>query len=80
MTRVVATVRKNAREHVRIAWDHYEGHPYLDVRVFYEDGPDLKPTKKVVTVSPRLLGDPIGALHAAQMVGRELSLLQAEEA
>jgi hypothetical protein len=75
MSRVVTEIRRNPREVLRIAWDAYEGHSYLDLRLWFEDGPDLKPGKKGFTLRPEQVASLIEALVMAQDVGRELNLL-----
>lgn len=76
--RIVTTTRRNARDHLRLAWDAFEGHSFLDIRIFYEDGGDLKPSRKGVTIRPERLAEFRQALEQAEHVGRELGLLPRE--
>lgn len=67
MSRVAVTeFRRNAREFIRIAWDEFEGNRYLDLRTFYEDGPDLKPSKKGLTLRADQIDTMIEALQMAK--------------
>lgn len=72
---VVTTTRRNAKDHLRLAWDAYEGHPFLDIRIFYEDGSDLKPSRKGVTIRPDRLAEFMQAIDQAEQVGRALGLI-----
>jgi hypothetical protein len=38
----------------------------LDLRIFYEDGPDLKPSRKGITVRPDQIDELIEALQMAK--------------
>lgn len=47
------SVPKREDEEIRVQWNVYEGHTYLDVRIHFRDGEgDWHPTKKGITVSP----------------------------
>ena len=50
----VARVKKNAVEEVRVAWSDFNGGTYLDVRVYTTDGPEPKPTKKGLCLTPEV--------------------------
>jgi len=65
MTTPIAVIDKNSREVVRIAWDTYEGHQFVDCRVYYRDGDELKPTRKGLAIPPRLIDDVAAALIEA---------------
>jgi hypothetical protein len=75
MSTLVAEIQKNGREALRVLWAEYEGHAYLDVRVYYRDGEAMKPTKKGATVRPDQVGELIAALQQARAVGRDLGLV-----
>lgn len=63
-------LRKNARESYRLAWETYEGHEFLDLRIYYAAGEgELKPTKKGVAINRQVLPALIEALQAAQEGG-----------
>jgi hypothetical protein len=76
----VTAIRRNARESICVAWDSYEGHVYVDLRIFFEDGADLKPSKKGLTIPPRLLDEVIDALQDAKAMGQKLRLITKDAA
>ena len=47
-------IEKNSRESIVVSNTEYKGNKYVDIRVFYKDGPDdeLKPTRKGVSLRP----------------------------
>ena len=47
-------IEKNSRESIVISNTEYKGNKYVDIRVFYKNGPDdeLKPTRKGVSLRP----------------------------
>ena len=55
-----------AREEVRIAVRFYEGHPYIDVRHWFEAKPEWKPTPRGITIRAREL--PLVAAALAALV------------
>ena len=59
----IVEIKKNKTNYVQIELREYEGHPYVDVREFYdaEDGKRL-PTKKGITFTPKVLLPPIHLL------------------
>ena len=71
----IATLRKNARESVRVALDQYQGIDLIDVRVIARDG-EAEPTltKKGVALHVEQLPALIAVLEDARMeaVGRGL--------
>jgi hypothetical protein len=55
MDKVIATIGKNALEQLQIAVKEYQGHTYVDIRLFFlGDNEQWHPTKKGITVSPAL--------------------------
>lgn len=55
MDKVIATLQKNALEQIQIAVKEYQGHTYVDLRLFFlGDDEQWHPTKKGLTVSPAL--------------------------
>lgn len=69
---VVAVVRKNSLEEVRVSISEFRGHRLVDVRVFADfDGRGGEPraTKKGVALKVELLPDLIAALQSAQEAG-----------
>ena len=59
-------IEKNSRESVVVSETEYKGNKYVDVRVFYKDGPEetLKPTRKGVSIRPEQVAELIAALTA----------------
>jgi len=57
-------IEKNSRESIVVSETEYKGSKYIDVRVFYKDGPEktLKPTKKGVSFRPEQVSELITAL------------------
>lgn len=74
---VIATLRKNAAEDVRVALTEYRGHPLVDLRIFaeYQSTGEVGPTKKGLTFSPSMLPGLIEALQAAEAESRRRGLL-----
>ncbi|MFH0811420.1 MAG: transcriptional coactivator p15/PC4 family protein [Pseudomonadota bacterium] len=54
MSEVIASFEKNSFEEVRISLTEFKGKDLIDLRVYYrpEDGEEMRPTKKGVTISP----------------------------
>jgi len=55
-------IQKNTQEIIRVHQTDYKGHDLVDVRVYYQDGNDWKPTKKGITFKRELLDDVLKAL------------------
>ena len=63
MDKVVGTVEKNALERIQIAVKDYQGHVYVDLRLwFLGDDEQWHPTKKGITVGPSQWDDFLAAL------------------
>ncbi len=64
---LVAEIQKNSMEVIRVSWEEYKGHRFLDVRCYFEseDG-EWKPTKKGVCLAPDLLPELVEALQKAE--------------
>ena len=45
-------IQKNSREVIRISESEYEGHKFVDLRVWYNDNGEMKPTKKGISFNP----------------------------
>jgi Transcriptional Coactivator p15 (PC4) len=73
---LVAIIPKNARERIEVRLREYEGHPFVDLRVFYEDGTEFKPTRKGIGFRPGLLLAVIEALRSAEAAARAARLLK----
>ena len=63
----IVEIKKNKTNYVQIELREYEGHPYVDVREFYdaEDGKRL-PNKKGITFTPKVLQEVIDGLVQLQ--------------
>ncbi len=71
----IASVSKNTREQYQIDIREYQGHKFVDIRLYaLEDGKDPIPTKKGVTVAPSLWRDFKAALALveAELIKRKL--------
>lgn len=66
---------RNAREVVRVALDKFNGRPTINVRVWYRDGGDLKPSKSGITLSVKHIPALAESLNAALARAGELGLL-----
>jgi hypothetical protein len=67
MSEPIATISKNSMEEIRVSWEEYKGHRYLDIRVYaeIESKADRAPTKKGVTLRPDLIPELIKALEGS---------------
>ena len=75
---VIGELRKNSRERVRVALDHWQGHNLLDIRVTAQlsKGTDIwTGTKKGVSVNVALIPALREALEAAEAQARATGLL-----
>ena len=63
----IIEIKKNKTNYVQIELREYEGHPFVDVREFYdsEDGKRL-PTKKGITFTPKVLDQVVDGLVQLQ--------------
>ncbi|MDB4453811.1 transcriptional coactivator p15/PC4 family protein [bacterium] len=51
MSRVILGEQGGDRQHLIIALDSYQGHRYIDLRLFYRDGDEWSPTRKGITLN-----------------------------
>ena len=53
MSEVIASFEKNSFEEVRISLTNFKGKDLIDLRVYYrpDDGEEMRPTKKGITIS-----------------------------
>lgn len=53
MSEVIARFEKNSFEEVRISLTKFKGKDLIDLRVYYQpdDGEEMRPTKKGITIS-----------------------------
>ena len=63
----IIEIKKNKTNYVQIELREYEGHPYVDVREFY-DAEDCKRlhTKKGITFTPKVLDQVVDGLVQLQ--------------
>jgi hypothetical protein len=73
---LIATFSKNARERIEIRLREYQGRPFVDVRVFYKDGDQYKPTRKGIAIRPNLLRQVLDGLAQAEASARSAGLLE----
>ena len=59
-------VQKNSLEKIRIEKREYKGKEFIDMRIYYLDGEEWKPTKKGVTFRPDRLDEVMKALKALE--------------
>lgn len=53
----VCEIEKNSQERIRFDLVQFKGKPYADLRVYYDDGGEFKPSKKGLTLSPAVWSD-----------------------
>lgn len=65
---LIASIRKNSVDELRIRLCEYRGHTYVDLRTFTEmrDSKEVVATKKGVTVKPEQLDQLIDGLRKAK--------------
>ncbi|MGC9322649.1 MAG: transcriptional coactivator p15/PC4 family protein [Kosmotogaceae bacterium] len=57
-------IKRNDTEIVRVSRREFKGHEFLDLRIYYQDDEgDYKPTKKGITINPKLVDELIDALN-----------------
>ena len=60
-------IQKNKREVIRISDGEYEGYKFIDLRIWYDDNGEYKPTKKGISFNPSLAKEVIeGILEIAE--------------
>ena len=63
----IIEIKKNKTNYVQIELREYEGHPYVDIREFYDDEEGRRlPTKKGITFSPKVLDSVVDGLVQLQ--------------
>ena len=45
-------IQKYRREPIRISESEYEGHKFIDLRIWYDENGEMKPTKKGISFNP----------------------------
>ncbi len=76
MEKLIAEFEKNAQEVVRVQLREFKGHQLLDIRVFYhpEEGGEMRPSRKGISVSAELVPKIKEAVEAADNALREAGL------
>ena len=59
-------VQKNTQEKIRVEKRKYKGREFVDVRTYYLDGEEWKPTQKGVTFRPDRLNEVMKALKSLE--------------
>ena len=72
---IVAQWDRNTREVIRVELAEYNGRPTINVRVWYRDGQELRPTKSGLTLSLKHLPTLASALAVALANAESLGLL-----
>ena len=73
-------IPKNTQETIRFQITEYRGERYADVRVYYRDeGGELRPTKKGLTLSPRLWRDFVSGVEQLGAELQKCGLLESGE-
>lgn len=55
-------IHKNRREVIRVSESEYEGHKFIDLRIWYDDNGEMKPTKKGISFNPNIAKEVIEAI------------------
>ena len=63
---VVAEFVKNSTEKLRVSLTEYRGHSLCNVRIYYEDGDEYKPSRKGVAFNVALLPELEKAIRKAR--------------
>ena len=69
---IIASIRKNSREEIRVAHETFKGHELISIRIWFEaDDGSMRPGKAGITIRPSVLPEIIVALSKAAEAGRE---------
>ena len=55
-------IQKNSREIIRIEESEYEGHKFVDCRIYYDDNGEWRPTKKGISFSHKIAHEVVEAI------------------
>ena len=55
-------IQKNSREVIRIGESEYEGHKFVDCRIYYDDSGEWRPTKKGISFSHKIAQEVVEAI------------------
>jgi hypothetical protein len=74
------SVPKNSLEEIRLSVREYGGYPFADLRIYYRgDNGEARPSRKGLTVSPRLWPAFVDSLHRLEDELERCGLLVEEE-
>jgi|GEM_PF-677542 hypothetical protein len=60
----IAVIQKNTKEYIKVILTDYNGHRFIDCRVYYEDAQgELKPTRKGISLNADTIDEVIEALR-----------------
>ena len=77
----IATIRKNAREDLRVTREEFRGHHLLNLRIWYDaDDGEQRPGKQGVAIRLDLLPHLRKALSEAEQEARKSGFLAGEDA
>jgi hypothetical protein len=62
---LIAEIERNKLDRYLVQLSEYQGHQFIDVRIWTTAGDELMPTKKGITIPPALLGDVMEGLEQA---------------
>jgi hypothetical protein len=71
----VATLRKNARESIRVLLREFKGRRFLDIRLFASNGVEEVATKSGIAIRPELIQPVREALEEAERLAKEKGML-----
>jgi len=55
-------IQKNSKEVIRIGESEYEGHKFVDCRIYYDDNGEWRPTKKGISFSHKIAHEVVEAI------------------
>lgn len=74
----IAVISKNSIDEIRVSWQEFKGHRYLDIRTYTEltGKPEKVATKRGITLRPDLLPELRAALEEAEALVRKAGLVK----
>ncbi len=63
---LIGEIKKNSLQKIRITSETYKGHDFIDIRVYYQNEDNYKPSKKGIAISPDKIEELISLLKKAQ--------------
>jgi hypothetical protein len=62
---VIGVLEKNSTSKIKVMLREYKGKEFVDIRTYFDDEGEWKPTKKGVTISPGKVNELVRLLNAA---------------